>query len=98
MKSTSYQYEQIFDKFREILKKKNITFKTLAQKLDLSESAVKLIFYRSNCSFKRILEICEVIGTPLQVLLDAIVEEQKKVKYFSDEQANFLRKNRNYYN
>ena len=72
----------LIETLKKELNKREITYKILAERLDLSEANVKRFFSEKNFSLRRLDEICEAIGIDLGHLLraseNAIAEEPKQ--------------------
>lgn len=71
------QLAEVCDILKLTLKQQGITYKTLAQQLDMSEANVKRMFSLKQFSLARLEEICEVAGLSLSDLF-LLVENQKK--------------------
>ncbi len=72
----------LIETLKKELNKRDITYKILAGRLELSEANVKRFFSEKNFSLRRLDEICEAIGIDLGQLLrateNATVEEPKQ--------------------
>lgn len=71
------QLAEVCEALKFTLKQQGITYKTLAQRLDMSEANVKRMFSLKQFSLTRLEEICGVAGISLSDLF-FIVENQKK--------------------
>lgn len=79
---------------KELIKTKKLTYKELAQKIKMSESGVKKMLNAKDISFRRFVQICDVLGTlPGHVLYAA---EQKSIptKSLTTKQQDLLLSNR----
>ncbi|MEO0335987.1 MAG: helix-turn-helix domain-containing protein, partial [Pseudomonadota bacterium] len=79
---------------KQLMRQRKLRYRDLAEKLGLSESAVKRFFSAGDGSFSRVLEICGILDVELSDLL----QESKKVEYtqvhFTIEQQKYLTKRR----
>ena len=65
------------------LKQSGMTYKNLAVKLDLSESAVKQMFASENFSLRRLDDICDAIGIDLSELIDIAAQREQRIERLS---------------
>ncbi len=72
------------------LKQQSITYRALAKRLDLSESAIKHMFSSGNISLKRMDAICEVLQIELSDLAELAISSDKKIDMLSIEQEREL--------
>lgn len=75
----------LVDVLKKELKKRSITYKTLGERVGLSEAAVKRLFSEKNFSIKKLDSFCEVIGINYSDLLQAAEFETKSMRQFSEE-------------
>ncbi len=78
---------------KEELKKNGYTYKKLAQALGLTEAAIKKQFQSSDISFNRINAICELIGMPVDKLIERGSSLQVKQLKLNKVQENHFIKN-----
>jgi len=76
---------RIIDTLKRQLKVRGITYKELAERLDLSESAVKHMFSTGNFSLKRLDDVCAVLELDIGDLVDISDSHQQKIEQLSDE-------------
>ena len=76
---------RIIDTLKRQLKVRGITYKELAERLGLSESAVKHMFSTGNFSLKRLDDVCAVLELDLGELVDISESHQQKIEQLSDE-------------
>lgn len=69
----------LIDALKRQLKQSGITYRKLAQRLYLSESAVKQMFASGNFSLKRLDEICDVVDLDISELVELAVREQNRL-------------------
>ena len=67
------------------LKLRGITYKALAARLELSESAVKNMFSTGNFSLKRLDELCAVLELDIGGLVNIAESREQKLDELSDE-------------
>lgn len=61
--------ELIVDVLRAELRAANLTYKTLAERIDMSESSVKRLFGQKDMPLSRLAQICQVAGIALEDVL-----------------------------
>ena len=82
--------KQIVDSIKVELKRQGITYRTLAVKLDVSESTVKQMFANGNFSLKRLDNICELLDADLNELLELSESIENKLTALDIEQEHAL--------
>ncbi len=80
------QLDAVCETLKSTLKQQSITYKSLAQQLDMSEANVKRMFSIKQFSLARLEEICGVIGISLSDLFLLIENQKKKLVQLSTEQ------------
>jgi len=75
---------------KQQLKTQGITYKKLAQELELSESAIKQMFGADNMSLKRMDAICEVLKLDISDLVMISDELENKIELLTAEQEAIL--------
>ena len=76
---------RLIDALKRQLKMHSMTYKGLAERLDLSESAVKYMFSTGNVSLRRLDEICAVLEIDLGDLVALSEAQQPKIEQLSAE-------------
>ena len=76
---------RIVDTLKRQLKARGITYKKLAARLHLSESAVKHMFSTGNFSLKRLDEICAVLELDIGDLVGISESQEPKIEQLSGE-------------
>ena len=76
---------RIIDTLKRELKARGYTYKLLAVKLDLSESAVKHMFSTGNFSLRRLDDICAVLELDIGDLVDISKSRQQKLTQLTEE-------------
>jgi len=61
--------EQVVDVLRAELRAANLTYKTLAERIDMSESSVKRLFGQKDMPLSRLAQICQVTGIAFEDVL-----------------------------
>ena len=61
--------ELIIDVLRAELRAANLTYKTLAERIDMSESSVKRLFGQKDMPLSRLAQICQAAGIALEDVL-----------------------------
>ncbi|TIU85390.1 MAG: helix-turn-helix transcriptional regulator, partial [Mesorhizobium sp.] len=62
----------IFEALKRTLKAKGLTYRTLAERMGVSEPTVKRIFHEKNCKLDRLMEICVAADVELENVLGAM--------------------------
>ncbi|MEM7500436.1 MAG: helix-turn-helix transcriptional regulator [Pseudomonadota bacterium] len=78
--------KRIIDALKRELKARGVTYRALATRLDLSESAVKHMFSTRNFSLKRLDEVCAVLELDIGDLLNIAEAREQKIEQLSQEQ------------
>ena len=77
---------RIIDTLKRELKVRGFTYRTLAAKLDLSESAIKHMFSTGNFSLRRLDEVCAVLELDIGELINISESHEQKIERLSEEQ------------
>ena len=77
---------RLIDTLKRQLKARDMTYKGLAGRLGLSESAVKHMFSTGNFSLRRLDEVCAVLETDIGELVDISDSHEHKIEQLSEEQ------------
>ncbi len=77
---------RIIDTLKRELKVRGITYRALAARLGLSESAVKHMFSTGNFSLRRLDEICAVLELDFGDLVDISETQEQKIEQLSAQQ------------
>ena len=75
---------------KQQLKLRGITYKALAERLQLSESAIKNMFATGNLSLKRLDELCEVLELDIGELVSIADVHEPRLEELSVEQEQEL--------
>jgi transcriptional regulator with XRE-family HTH domain len=84
------QTARLLETLKHYLKIKGITYRSLGQRLKLSESSVKRLFSDQSLSLKRLEKICGVLGLELYDLVKMSRERLPTVSGFSERQQQEL--------
>lgn len=76
----------LFESLRAHLRARGITYQHLARALKMSESAVKKIFAKKDCSLSRLGQICAVIQVDIADLTRGTVRQSKLINELRREQ------------
>lgn len=76
---------RIIDTLKKQLKVRGITYKALADRLDLSESAVKHMFSTANFSLRRLDEVCAVLELDIGDLVTLSETQEQRIEQLSAE-------------
>ncbi len=77
---------RLIDTIKRELKARGITYKGLADRLELSESAVKHMFSTGNFSLRRLDDICGVLELGISDLVDISETHEQRIEAISEEQ------------
>ncbi len=76
---------RIIDTLKRQFKLRGMTYKTLAERLELSESAVKHMFSTGNFSLRRLDDICAILELDIGDLVDISESQEQKIEQLSDD-------------
>lgn len=76
---------RIIDTLKRQLKVRGITYRGLADRLDLSESAVKHMFSTGNFSLRRLDDVCAVLELDIGDLVNISESQEPKIEQLSEE-------------
>ncbi len=76
---------RIIDTLKRQLKVRGITYRGLAERLDLSESAVKHMFSTGNFSLHRLDDVCAVLELDIGDLVNISESQEPKIEQLSEE-------------
>lgn len=71
---------------KKALKANNITYKVLAEKLNMSESSMKRIFADESFSLVRLEQVCAVIGMDISDLVAMMNRDKPRISELTEEQ------------
>lgn len=80
----------IVDLLKKELRSQGMSYRQLAQHLDLSESTIKHMFSSKNFSLNRLDKICEILGFELTDLVEKFQQRQPKIERLSLEHEKQL--------
>ena len=84
------QATRLVQELKNLLKQRGITYRELAQELDLSESAIKQMFSSGNMTLARLDRICEVLALDFGDLLQLSDASAHRLQSLSLEQESEL--------
>jgi DNA-binding Xre family transcriptional regulator len=76
---------RIIDTLKRQLKVRGITYRGLAERLELSESAVKHMFSTGNFSLHRLDDVCSVLELDIGDLVNISESQEPKIEQLSEE-------------
>jgi len=74
------QAPRIIETIKKTLKQQGITYKELAKRLELSESAVKQMFASGDMSLSRLDHICQILSTDISDLMMVVQSTEKRLQ------------------
>lgn len=92
-----FKSQKIKSVLKDLLKKKGLTYETLAEQMECSVPTIKRILGPEELSLNRLLQLCEIVEIDLAELDTLTREQNTSDERYSDEQENFLAKNRNHF-
>lgn len=75
---------------KQLLKRKGLTYRDLAQELKLSEPTVKRMFATGNISLERLAQVSAVLGLSMAELTHLAAENRPNIHALSDQDEAFL--------
>ncbi|WP_299270229.1 helix-turn-helix transcriptional regulator [uncultured Psychrosphaera sp.] len=87
------QIQQITSTLKQLLRDKKITYKKIAEKLELSEANIKRIFAKDSFTLNRLEQICNIIGIELSDLFLLSEKQKKQLQHLTEEQEQELMEN-----
>jgi len=81
---------RIIDTLKRELKVRSITYRALAERLELSESAVKHMFSTGNFSLRRLDEVCAVLELDIGDLVNISESQEPKIEQLSEENERVI--------
>lgn len=84
------QRKKILYALKSCLKAKGITYKQLAEQIDMSEVSVKRIFSSENISLERLEKICNCINVDFITLIEQAAEAEQRITQLSLDQEQYL--------
>lgn len=84
------QLDDIFGTLKHLLKQQNITYKILAEQLDMSEANVKRMFSLKQCSLQRLEAICQELDLTITDLFLFIERQRERLVQLSHAQEQEL--------
>jgi DNA-binding Xre family transcriptional regulator len=76
---------RLIDGLKRQLKVQGMTYRALAEQLQLSESAVKHMFSTGNFSLRRLDEICDVLDLDIGELISISESHEQRIEQLSEE-------------
>lgn len=94
----TWELKAVKDLLKQVLRQKKISYRKLAEEMDLSEITIKRIFSTEDISFIRLQQICELAGISLFDLIALVNESTDKPFSLSEKQELQLSKDESLYN
>jgi transcriptional regulator with XRE-family HTH domain len=94
---TKYNSDRVLDVVKQALKKKNITYSALGERLEMSESGIKKVMTGEDVSLERLAQICEAAELDLMAVFDAAWKAPPASFEFTPEQVAFFGQHPAYY-
>ncbi len=80
------QTEQLVDTLKRELRRKHVTYRNIAQRLELSEASVKRMFASGQFTLERIDAICALVDWDWIDLAEAAKNSEKKLDHLTEDQ------------
>ncbi|MCW8928768.1 MAG: helix-turn-helix transcriptional regulator [Gammaproteobacteria bacterium] len=84
------QTSSIVETLKLLLKSRGMTYRDIAQGLDLSEASIKRLFAEQNFSLQRLDQICQIIGIEISDLIKTMESQQYQLKELTVKQEEEL--------
>lgn len=84
------QISQISTTLKGLLKQQQLTYKDIAQKLNMSEANIKRIFSTNSFTLERLEDICDLLNINLSDLFLITQQQVEKLTQLTQEQENQL--------
>lgn len=88
------EFKSVIKILKEILKERQLSYKDLAVRLQMSESGVKKIFTGKDCSFLKLMQISKILGIKFSDLMNEIEHEEMRPVHFNQKQQEIFLKDR----
>ena len=87
------QIKQVTQRLKQLLKEQGMTYKSLAEQLQLSEASVKRCFSQQSFTLERMEQVCEALGLTLSDVFIQMAQSQPRVSQLSEAQERELLEN-----
>ena len=94
---SEFDFAAVMRAIKTILKVKKMTYRDLAEILEMSESGVKKILSAKDGSFGRVLQMCRALDVSLDDLIAEAADVGPHVVRFTPEQMAFFENNPSYF-
>jgi DNA-binding Xre family transcriptional regulator len=84
------QISQVNQTLKQLLRQQQITYKDIAQKLDMSEANIKRIFSTQSFTLERLEQICDIVQMSLSDLFALTEKQVQQISQLTVEQENEL--------
>lgn len=84
------QILQVSQVLKRLLRQHRITYKKIADSLEMSEANIKRIFSTNSFSLERLEQICQLIPIELSDLFQMLEKQQEKISHLTEEQEKEL--------
>lgn len=84
------QTPRIIETLKATLKQQGITYRELAERLDLSESAIKQMFASGDMNLSRLDLICQILSMDISDLMAAMQSSEKRLQSLTSAQEQKL--------
>jgi DNA-binding Xre family transcriptional regulator len=84
------QIKQITSTLKQLLKQHKVTYRMIAQELDMSEANIKRVFATNNFSLERLEQVCRVINLTLSDLFSLSEKQQQQLTELTLQQEHEL--------
>jgi len=89
--SANSEMKTILDAVKQVLKDRGLSYRAVAENIDVSEQTVKRLFNgRGDVSLNRILKICDVVGIQFSDLMELVSRPSLESFTLSSEQEQYL--------
>lgn len=93
----NWELRAIRQQLKEIIKQRNMTYAELAKEMKVSEITIKRFFTSSDITFRKLQQVCEVIGFSAVELISLVKKGAEQSFELTEEQESYLSKNERLY-
>jgi len=76
----------VFAVLKQVMKRRGLTYRDLAESVGTSEGAVKNMFLRSTCALERLVEVCGALGLSVSEVFKTAEAHSSEILVLSEEQ------------
>lgn len=93
----NWELKAVRHQLKEMLKQKKMSYSVLAKKMNVAEITVKRFFTSSDISFRKLQQVCEMIGISALELVSVVSKGNEQSFQLTEKQETHLSKNEHLY-